>query len=206
MDRRQRYRRSAYSSGMASGHTTMKPTARAMLGWCAAEEHSMSSDAVRKDLVSRLRSSKPKLWHWKARKSERVTDGSTQNEMKTAASRLRSAALLTEPLRAALRAASVSATASISTNGHNPLKARRVVSPPTHFQSGKMKLPISKPSGVSTDTQLLSPLGNVLCPQGNAHRRVSSRPATFRGSKALGHTSRRRSRALATLGQRREPA
>eukprot|EP00964_Phaeocystis_antarctica_P050226 scaffold29128_cov71-Phaeocystis_antarctica.AAC.3 len=79
--------------------------------------------------------------------------------MKTAASRLRSAAFLIEPLRAASRAASASATASISTSGHNPLKARRVVNPPTHFQSGKMKLPKSKPSGVRTDSQLLSPLG-----------------------------------------------
>eukprot|EP00964_Phaeocystis_antarctica_P027391 scaffold15455_cov69-Phaeocystis_antarctica.AAC.3 len=113
----------------------------------------MSSDAVR--------SSKPKLWHWKARKSERVTDGSAQNEMKTAASRVRSAALRSDPLRAASRTVSTSATASINTNGHSPLKARRVVSPPTHFQSGKMKLPKSKPSGSSTDSQSLSRLGKV---------------------------------------------
>eukprot|EP00964_Phaeocystis_antarctica_P041571 scaffold23772_cov63-Phaeocystis_antarctica.AAC.5 len=148
MDWRQRYRRNAYSSGMASGHNTMKPTARAMIGWCAPDPvHSMSSDAVRKGV---------------ARKSERVTDGSTQNEMKTANSRLRSATFLIEPLRAALRAASASATASISTSGHSPLKARRVVSPPAHFQSGKMKLPKSKSSGSSTDSQSLSPLGKVL--------------------------------------------
>eukprot|EP00964_Phaeocystis_antarctica_P005333 scaffold2916_cov70-Phaeocystis_antarctica.AAC.4 len=152
MDRRQRYRRNAYSSGMASGHNTMKPTARAMIGWCAPDPvHSMSSDAVR--------SSKPKLWHWKARKSERVTDGSTQNEMKTVNFRLRSATFLIEPLRAASRAASASATASISASGHRPLKARRVVSPPTHFQSAKTKLPKSKSSGLS---QSLSPLGKVL--------------------------------------------
>eukprot|EP00964_Phaeocystis_antarctica_P017684 scaffold9786_cov77-Phaeocystis_antarctica.AAC.2 len=96
-----------------------------------------------------------------ARKSERVTDGSTQNEIKTAASRLCSAALWSDPLRAASRTVSASATASISTSGHNPLKARRVVSPPTHFQSGKMKLPTSKSSGLSTDSQSLSPFGRV---------------------------------------------
>eukprot|EP00964_Phaeocystis_antarctica_P028853 scaffold16256_cov75-Phaeocystis_antarctica.AAC.3 len=82
--------------------------------------------------------------------------------MKTATSRLCSATLLIEPLRATSRAARASATASISTSGHNPLKARRVVSPPAHFQSGKMKRPRSKPSGVSTDIQSLSPLGMVL--------------------------------------------
>eukprot|EP00964_Phaeocystis_antarctica_P057101 scaffold33743_cov81-Phaeocystis_antarctica.AAC.1 len=81
--------------------------------------------------------------------------------MKTAASRLCSAALWSDPLRAASRTVSVSATASISTNGHNPLKARRVLSPPTHFQSGKMKLPTSKPSGVRTDSQSLSSIGKV---------------------------------------------
>eukprot|EP00964_Phaeocystis_antarctica_P088840 scaffold56550_cov69-Phaeocystis_antarctica.AAC.5 len=81
--------------------------------------------------------------------------------MKIAASRLRSATLLIEPLRAILRAASASATASISVSGHNPLKAIRVVSPPTHFQSGKMKLPKSKPSGSSTDSQSLSSIGKV---------------------------------------------
>eukprot|EP00964_Phaeocystis_antarctica_P104172 scaffold69313_cov66-Phaeocystis_antarctica.AAC.2 len=79
--------------------------------------------------------------------------------MKTANCRLRSATLLIEPLCAALRAASASATASISDSGHTPLKARRVLSPPTHFQSGKMKLPKSKPSGSSTDSQSLSRLG-----------------------------------------------
>eukprot|EP00964_Phaeocystis_antarctica_P008578 scaffold4626_cov75-Phaeocystis_antarctica.AAC.2 len=162
-----------------------------MIGWCAPEEHSMSSDAVR--------SSKPKLWHWKARKIERVTDGSTQNEMKTAASRLRSATLFIEPLRAASRAASASATVSISTSGHSPLKARRVVSPPTHFQSAKTKLPKSKSSGLS---QSLSPLGKVLSKA--RLRRVSSRPVTSQ-FETLRHTSHRRSRAPATLGRRKEP-
>eukprot|EP00964_Phaeocystis_antarctica_P155850 scaffold125221_cov75-Phaeocystis_antarctica.AAC.1 len=95
------------------------------------------------------------------RKSERVTDGSAQNEIKTAASRLRSAALRSDPLRAASRTVSTSATASISTSGHNPLKARRVISPPTHFQSGKIKLPKSKPRGSRTDSQSLSPLGKA---------------------------------------------
>eukprot|EP00964_Phaeocystis_antarctica_P002955 scaffold1566_cov85-Phaeocystis_antarctica.AAC.2 len=82
--------------------------------------------------------------------------------MKTAASRVRSAAVRSDPLRVASRTVSASATTSISTSGHSPLKARRVVSPPTHFQSGKMKLPKSKPSGSSTDSQSLSPLGKVL--------------------------------------------
>eukprot|EP00964_Phaeocystis_antarctica_P040355 scaffold23068_cov70-Phaeocystis_antarctica.AAC.6 len=98
--------------------------------------------------------------------------------MKTAASRLRSATLLIEPLRATSRTVSASATASISTSGHNPLKARRVVNPPTHFQSGKMKLPKSKPRGSSTDSQSLSPLGKVLSKA--RLRRVSSRPVTSR--------------------------
>eukprot|EP00964_Phaeocystis_antarctica_P054638 scaffold32142_cov71-Phaeocystis_antarctica.AAC.2 len=82
--------------------------------------------------------------------------------MKTATSRLRSATFLIDPSRAASRAVSASATTNISTSGHNPLKARRVVSPPTHFQSGKMKLPKSKPSGSITDSQSLSLLGKVL--------------------------------------------
>eukprot|EP00964_Phaeocystis_antarctica_P108441 scaffold73035_cov68-Phaeocystis_antarctica.AAC.5 len=104
--------------------------------------------------------------------------------MKTANSRLRSTTFLIEPLRAAVRAASASATASISASGQSPLKARRVLSPPTHFQSGKIKVPTSKPSGLSTDSQSLSSLGKVLSKA--RLRRVTSRPAT-RGSKTLAY-------------------
>eukprot|EP00964_Phaeocystis_antarctica_P064260 scaffold38638_cov66-Phaeocystis_antarctica.AAC.7 len=123
--------------------------------------------------------------------------------MKTAASRVRSAALRSDPLRVASRTVSPSATTSISTSGHSPLKARRVVSPPTHFQSGKMKLPKSKPSGSSTDSQSLSPLGKVLS---KARRKggIAGLTASLR-FEPLRHTSRRRSRALATLGRKREP-
>eukprot|EP00964_Phaeocystis_antarctica_P120968 scaffold84692_cov66-Phaeocystis_antarctica.AAC.7 len=101
--------------------------------------------------------------------------------MTTANFMLRSTALRSEPLRAASRAASASATASISTSGHNPLKATRVVSPPTHFQSAKMKLPKSKSSGLS---QSLSPLGKVLSRA--RLRRVSIANLPLRGSSSCG--------------------
>ena len=75
---------------MATGQMNMKTTARAMIGRCSAVEHSTSSDALRYDLLVISPpvdvSSKPKLSHWKARKSERVTEGRTQKEMKMAAS------------------------------------------------------------------------------------------------------------------------
>ena len=50
------------------------------------------------------------------------------------------------------------------------MKARRVVSPPTHFQSGKMKLPTSKLSEVNTGSQSLSSLGKVLSTSKARHR------------------------------------
>ena len=104
-------------------------------------------------------SSKPKDSHWKARKRERVTEGSTQNEMRMEASRPRSIAALRLLLRTAACARSAEATAIISTSGHSPLKARRVVRPPTHVHEGKMKLPTSKLSTSSQDSQSLSSLG-----------------------------------------------
>ena len=84
------------------------------------------------------------LSHWKARKSERVTEGSTQKEMKTAASRLRSSARWRGPLRAASSASRPRATAAIRASGHSPEKTRRAVSPPRHVHDGKMKEPRSK--------------------------------------------------------------
>ena len=84
------------------------------------------------------------LSHLKARKSERVTEGSTQNEMKMAASRLRSSARWKEPLRAASSPSGKSATAAIRPSGHSPEKTRRAVSPPRHVHDGKMKEPRSK--------------------------------------------------------------
>ena len=104
-------------------------------------------------------SSKPKDSHWKARKRERVTEGSTQNEMRMEASRPRSIAALRLLLRTAACARSAEATAIISTTGHSPLKARSVVRPPTHVHEGKMKLPTSKLSTVRKESQPLSSLG-----------------------------------------------
>eukprot|EP00964_Phaeocystis_antarctica_P072929 scaffold44705_cov70-Phaeocystis_antarctica.AAC.5 len=124
--------------------------------------------------------------------------------MKTATFRLRSAALRSDPLRAISRIVSASATTSISTSGHSPLKARRVISPPTHFQSGKMKLPKSKSNSSGSGSQLVSSLGKVLSIKAGL-KRVSSRTQATSQFEPLRHTSRRRSRALATLGQRREP-
>jgi len=81
----------------------------------------------------------------KARKSERVTEGSTQKEMKMAASRLRSSARWGEPpLRAASSPIRQSATAAISASGHSPEKTRRALRPPRHVHEGKMKVPMSK--------------------------------------------------------------
>ena len=75
------------------------------------------------------------------------------------ASRPRSIAALRLLLRTAACARSAEATAIISTTGHSPLKARRVVRPPTHVHEGKMKLPTSKLSTSSQDSQPLSSLG-----------------------------------------------
>ena len=84
------------------------------------------------------------LSHLKARKSERVTEGSTQKEMKMAASRLRNNARWMGPLRAASSPSRHSATTAIRASGHSPEKTRRAVSPPRHVHEGKMKEPTSK--------------------------------------------------------------
>ena len=76
--------------------------------------------------------------------TERVTEGSTQYEIKMKASRLNSWAVWKDPVRAFCNAKRMSTTIIIATSGHKPLNVIRAVSPPMHVHEGKRKSPTSK--------------------------------------------------------------
>ena len=83
--------------------------------------------------------------------TERVTEGSTQYEIKMKASRLNSWAVWKDPVRAFCNAKRMSTTIIIATSGHKPLNVIRAVSPPMHVHEGKRKSPTSKFSASRND-------------------------------------------------------